>query len=129
MKRMYSEASAGQDVFVLLFVLCLLFYVPSLSPSMRAYRHVEIHTTLPAHSKGFPPETTRSSFFYSLPSIFFSLVASFKPIIQHYLRFTVYFAAAGGASSLSHPFFSFECTSSPSHSLGCGVNFHYTSKV
>lgn len=66
-KRMYCRASAGQDVSVLLFVWCLLFYVPpppppALSPSLRTFRHVEIHTTLPAQSKGFPPETTCSSF-------------------------------------------------------------------
>lgn len=93
------------------YLSCYLFCVyysmfPSHSPSIRTYGHVEIHTTLPAHSKGFSPETTRSSFFYSWRSSF-SWVASFKPIIQHYFRLTVYFAAVRGASSSSHLFSTF----------------------
>lgn len=42
----------------------------SLDPSMRTWRHVEIHTTLPAHSKAFSLKLLTHPL-YLLPSIFF----------------------------------------------------------
>lgn len=53
-KRMYCGASAGQDWFVMLFVLCLLILCFPPSPSLKRFWHVEIHTTLPCPPKGPP---------------------------------------------------------------------------
>lgn len=75
-KRMYCGASAGQDSFVMLFVLCLiiilfsffllfilsmiLFYTSP--PFMKKFWHDEIHTTLPCPSQGPPSLLCTTSF-------------------------------------------------------------------
>lgn len=116
----------------LCFVFLNLCSPPSLHPCERKGM-LKFTPHCPPAQRALPPKLLAHPSFLHCPASF-SLVASFKPIIQHSLRFAVYFAAVGGASSLPHLFYtfffsSFECTSSPSHPLGCGVNFHYTSKV
>ena len=117
--------------------ICFVFFYsmfPSLSlPPWERIGMSKFTPHYPPTQRAFPLKLlAHLSFIYCRAP--FSFAASFKPIIWHYLRLTVYFAAAGGASFLSHLFYTlfwifFECTSSPSHSLGCGVNFRYTSKV
>lgn len=59
----------------------------------------------PPTQRPFPWNYSLILFIYCPAS--FSLVASFKPRIQRYLRVAVYFAAAEGASSLLHLFYTF----------------------
>lgn len=65
----------SRPVLAKTYLSCYLFCVyysmfPSLDPSMRTQRHVEIHTTLPAHSKAFSLKLLTHPLDL-LPSIFF----------------------------------------------------------
>lgn len=94
------------------------------------------HTALPIQRASFTA-TTHSSFtfcFRSFFPFFYVEIASCSLYIRtqncnlfcHFnLDWDYFFAATVGNHSLSNLFF---CTSShtPSHSFGCGVNFHYT---
>lgn len=87
------------------FVFIILCSSPSLHPRERKGMS-KFTPHCPPTQRAFPlKRLAHLSFIHCWAS--FPLVASFKPIVQHYLRFTVYFAAVGGASSLSHLFYTF----------------------
>lgn len=117
--------------------ICFVFIYSMFSPPHlsihKMFKHIEIHTTLPC-----PPTTHSTSTLLNVGCFFRDTGAPFSAQDgKIFLLFVSFICTCIETKSIlcsyqRRPFFVkpfFLCTSShtPSHSLGCGVNFHYTS--